>query len=176
MVALALFTETSSVQFTKKQRIVFGFTAFIKMLAVLIIFYLIETPIGASTINGVQGRYFSPFLPLLFIPLVFTLKKHKKLWIKYVLSISTIFISIFSAFSLFLDYHVVCGSFWFTGDTCTLPRYKNWAPDLNLSFTPSTDETLNQGMIAKCNNLDQLNIWVNSNDLSNPILFTNQPG
>lgn len=172
IVVLALFTNTSSVQFNKRQRVVFALTAVINMLAVLVIFYLVETPVGAARIDGVQGRYLSPFFSLLFIPFVFTMKKHNNLWIKYILVICTIFISIFSAFSLFLDYHVVCGSFWFTGEACTLPRYKNWAPDLNLSFTPSTDETLNQAMIARCNNLYQLNIWVNSNDISNPIPFT----
>lgn len=57
------FFDSSQKTLNLKQKWTIGFVGFFSVLAIIVGFY-INSPVGATTIYGLQGRYFVPFLPI----------------------------------------------------------------------------------------------------------------
>ncbi len=124
--------------------------------------YLSFTPVGSPFILGVQGRYFIPIMPLLFLALtgLAALERFRKLgaWIGSFTSAGLLIYLV----GLVLSYHVVCGSEYYRTGLCYLPNYKNWAPDQRYSPPISNQVTLKQEILPRCNDLTSIRVWVNS--------------
>jgi uncharacterized membrane protein len=161
---LALFSEPARVTLTTRQRILAGLVAFFNLFMVFLVFYVVITPVGVTRIDGIQGRYFLPFLPLFIIPLMFTSKKHlNKFIIGTVLTIS----SLICAASLYLSYNVVCGYAMATNQPCTLPYYKNWDPSTFLGINLDKSTEIKQSAVITCKELTGIQVWVNENNSAN---------
>jgi uncharacterized membrane protein len=157
---LALLSERIKVNLTVKQRVVFGLVGLFNLLLVFAIFFVVETPLGYAGIRGIQGRYFTPFLPLLLIPFMFTPKfKISQLIIGIVLTVT----SIICVVSLFMSYHVVCGYALMTNQPCVLPYYKNWDPSTFEGVTLDKKSSIKQSMVITCRQLDGIQVWVKEN-------------
>ena len=63
---------------------------------------------------------------------------------------------------LVLSYHVPCGSQYYRLDLCYQPQYKNWAPQDVSSPAVGPSMSLTQEIVAKCNNMTEVRVWVNS--------------
>ena len=63
---------------------------------------------------------------------------------------------------LLLSYHVPCGSEYYRLDLCYQPQYKNWAPQETSSPAIGPGTTLTQEIVARCDNMTELRVWVNS--------------
>ncbi len=160
---LALYSESAKVTLSTRQRILTGIVALFNLFMVFLVFYLVITPVGVTRIDGIQGRYFKPFLPLVIIPFLFTPKKHlNTLILDAILSIC----SLICAASLFLSYHVVCGYAMATNQTCTLPYYKNWDPSTFLGINLDNETEIKQGAVITCKELTGIQVWVNKNNAS----------
>ena len=148
---------------TKRKRKILGILFMIGYLATIGLMYLSFTPVGASDVNGVQGRYFFVAMPLLFLAL-FGLKEWKT---RPALNIALIFgtLSVVT-FSIggWLSYHVPCGSQYYTGGYCYQPRYKNFFPEGNSSPALTSELTLAQEVVPKCDGMTTLQVRVNQND------------
>jgi hypothetical protein len=141
----------------------FGVAGLFNFLMVFVIFYMAETPQGYGSILGVQGRYFIPFLPLLLVPFIFK----KRFTLNPIFNgILVTLMSIICVGALFLDYHVVCGSSWYSSNVCRLPNYKNWDPSTFLGVNLDNDTRIRQNFVVECNDLSQIEIWVNKNEAS----------
>lgn len=168
---LALFFETEKQNNYFRKRVVFFILAVIFIFSIFFTFYLLETPPGSFKILGLQGRYLTPIIPLLvFAVCYFPPNKNQRFTSIYqVLLLGNLVIL---TWSLFMVYHVQCGNSWYKLEICTLPHYKNWAPESNLDFQAINNSRSEQTFTAKCDRLTQLNLWVNSNDQTATGLFT----
>ena len=159
-VLIAILSEISEINLTLKQRIFIGLAGLFNILMVFIIFFVVETPEGYHGIWGVQGRYFIPFFPLLIIPFMFKVRFPLNPAINAIL---VALISFVCAVVLFLDYHVVCGSSYHSSEVCRLPNYRNWDTSTFLGVHLDKDTRIRQNLVVQCEELSQIEIWVNEN-------------
>lgn len=155
-IVLAFYSEENKNTLTRRQRSFFVLIGFMNVFVVFMLFYIANTPIGSNTIIGVSGRYFTPFLPLLLLPILITkpVKKMRCFLFGLLGLISIIVIA-----TLFMAYHVVCGGFWFSGQACKLPYYKNWGPETFISAGLFKGSALNQNIIIDCQTISHIEIW-----------------
>ena len=59
---------------------------------------------------------------------------------------------------------MACGSQYYQSGLCYQPNYKNWAPDELYSPPVSNQLTLSQEIVAECNGMTELRIWMNTAD------------
>jgi len=134
--------------------------------ATVLSLYVADTPVGSAEIHGVQGRYFAPYAPLALMALVGwspVLDLSRTARLARVLSASSLFT--YGA-GLLLSYHVVCGTAYFQPGLCYQPEYKNWDPNARYSAPVSQTLSLTQEIVAECNGLREIRIWVDSTDAS----------
>jgi len=121
--------------------------------------YLKDTPVGGSTVFGVQGRYFTPIAVLLglaFCNLPGLLYSRRfTFWGSLMLTLG---LGIYVA-GLVLSYYVPCGSQFYNRGLCYQPVYKNWAPNDRYSSPVSIDHELRQEFIVKCNGFAEVRVW-----------------
>ena len=136
--------------------------------------YLSFSPVGSEIIRGVQGRFFIPVVPLLFLSIEgLTLARKWQVTDLPVLACIGIALFLYTV-GLILSYHVPCGSTYYKLDFCYHPVYKNWAPDDRYSSPVSQDLTLTQEIVPECNGMTQLRVWINASgaDPSTSVRFT----
>ncbi len=114
--------------------------------------------VGTKSIEGVQGRYFTTVMPLLFVglaglPLLQRIRIPSALLV--ILSVVSL---LFYSTGMYLSYHVVCGSQFYQAGLCYQPNYKNWAPDERYSNPISTQLTLKQEIILECNGASEVRV------------------
>jgi uncharacterized membrane protein len=68
-----LSTESESLRIDKKQKIIMSMTWILVWVLISTALYITWTPVGVERIDGIQGRYFIPLLPIL-LTLLSTLK------------------------------------------------------------------------------------------------------
>lgn len=158
-VLLALFSEGKKITLSIRQRILFALVGLFNIAAIFVIFYVVETPLDYNGIWGIQGRYFTPFLPLLLIPFLF--KSPLRLPPALPVTLSTL-IAVLSVGALFLAYHAICGATWFNQNTCSYPYYKNWDPSTFKAIKMDDKTVIKQDLVVECNALSQIQVWVKS--------------
>ncbi len=124
--------------------------------------YLSYTPAGSDLVLGVQGRYFAGVMPLLFLALA-CLPLPKQIRIPGYLPflLSGLSLTLYVA-GMYLSYHVICGSQYYTGGLCRQPNYKNWAPNELYSAPISKNLSLKQEAIAECDGMTEFRVWVDA--------------
>jgi uncharacterized membrane protein len=126
--------------------------------------YLSFSPVGSEIIRGVQGRYFIPIAPLLFLSIGgLTLARKWQVTALPVMAFAGVALLLYTV-GLILSYHVACGSAYYKLDLCYQPVYKNWAPDDRYSPAVSQQMTLTQEIVPECNEMTQLRVWVNGSE------------
>ncbi|MFN8413561.1 MAG: DUF2142 domain-containing protein [Anaerolineales bacterium] len=126
--------------------------------------YLTYTPVGSDLILGVQGRYFAGVMPLLFLALA-CLPFLKGLRIpSYIPLLSGGTTLLLYVVGMYLSYHVVCGSQYYTGGLCQQPNYKNWAPNNLYSPPISKNLSLKQDVIVECSNMKEFRVWIDASN------------
>jgi len=158
--ATALLIREKNEEIEKRTRRGLLIVFIITYLATIISLYVTFNPVGHDFIAGVQGRYFTTVMPLLFLALA-GLPFQK--WIR----VPAFFVMILGGLSLFLyiagmylSYHVPCGSQYYQPGLCYQPNYKNWAPDELYSPPVSKQLTISQEIVPECNGVTELRIWV----------------
>lgn len=127
--------------------------------------YLAATPVGATVIEGTQGRYFTALAPLLGLAAVGVIRLRsfsRAAW--FAAGLLAASLAVFGA-GIQLAYHVPCGTAYYKPGLCYLPSYKNWAPNERYASPISPSETLLQEVIAECDGLSGIRIWVDSSGL-----------
>ncbi len=138
--------------------------------------YVAFTPVGSLVVAGVQGRYFTVVMPLLFLALLEFPVPGVKTAVtpqesladanpgaRYPVLAVALVSSALVLYSggLLLSYHVSCGSEYYRMDLCYQPQYKNWAPKSVSSPAISPSLTLTQEIVPACNDMTVLRVWVN---------------
>jgi uncharacterized membrane protein len=171
---LALFLAGGGRTITKKERASLLIVFLLACVMTVTSLYLSFSPVGSEIIRGVQGRYFIPVTPLLFLSIGgLTLAGKWQATVVPVIAFVGIALFLYTA-GLILSYHVPCGSTYYKLDLCYQPVYKNWAPDDRYSPAVSQQMTLTQEIVPECNDMTQLRIWVDASgaDPSSSVRFT----
>ena len=159
---LALLQGTNERQPDKRTRVVLIIFFLLTYLATVSLFYFTITAVGEKFVYGVQGRYFIPTVPLLFLALsgLFAVRKFTTgpiLQGALYLAASSIYIA-----GLYFSFHVICGSTYYNQGLCYQPFYKNYSP-LSRSTSPISDGTiLVQEIVPVCNGLTLIQARINS--------------
>jgi hypothetical protein len=143
-------------------------------LLTIVSLYVAFTPARSLYVAGVQGRYFTVVMPLLFLAacglgwgqfargLETWAGQHGRALIFAAAGLAAAALVLFTA-GLLLSYHVPCGSEYYRWSLCNQPQYKNWAPE-SVSSPPVTSTlTLTQEIVPACDGMTELRLWVNSN-------------
>ena len=129
-----------------------------------ILLYITGNPVGFKSIEGVQGRYFTTVMPLLFVGLA-GLPLFKRIRIPSALPVVLSVLSLlFYTTGMYLSYHVNCGSQFYQSGLCYQPNYKNWAPDERYSSPVSTQLTLKQEIVLECNGASEVRVWMTASE------------
>jgi len=145
-------------------------------LLTIVSLYVAFTPVGSQYVAGVQGRYFTPVIPLLLLGLVGLDRRNlssvlaragvhargiANLDSTPAMLLACAALVLYTG-GLILSYHVPCGSEYYQLGLCYQPEYKNWAPEAASSPPVSPTMTLTQEIVPSCNGMQQLLVWVNS--------------
>lgn len=156
----ALFINNESIQARTRAGLLLVFL--LSYIGTYILMYITFNPVGFKSIEGVQGRYFTTVMPLLFLGLA-GLPFLKRIRLPHALPIMLSALSLlFYTTGMYLSYHVVCGSQFYQSGLCYQPNYKNWAPDERYSNPVSTQLTLKQEIVLECNGASEIRVWMNA--------------
>lgn len=141
--------------------LVFG----LSFLTTLLSLYVSYTPVGSSEIQGIHGRYFAVIFPLLVLGLsglsLKTIKLDRLLVTRISVGITVLSILLYST-GMYLAFYVRCGTAFYQSGLCYQPVYKNWSPNTNYFQPISSEFTLTQWIIPKCNGMSSVRIWIDS--------------
>jgi uncharacterized membrane protein len=157
-----LFLREGDNGMEKKTRIGLIAAFVVAYLATILSMYINFNPVGSEQIADVQGRYFVTVMPLLFLALArlpFTKRIQMPASLPVALGVASLLIYIAG---MHLSYHVTCGSQFYQPGLCYQPNYKNWAPNERYSPPVSEQLTLSQEIVAECDGMTSLRIWVNA--------------
>ncbi|MBT3321049.1 MAG: DUF2142 domain-containing protein [Anaerolineae bacterium] len=168
---LALFIDDKKEKkISPKERKVFLILFVIGYIATILLMYLSFTPVGSSVVIGVQGRYFTVVMPLLFLAILrirkFTLSKGalaKKTAL--LLGVSSLVVY---TLGLWLSYQTPCGSQYYQEGFCYQPNYKNFSPETVYSAPISNELSLTQEISPECDGMEEIRVWVNT-EKSSPL-------
>jgi uncharacterized membrane protein len=119
------------------------------------------TPVGYAGIFGVQGRYFTPIILALLLPLMGIIPWPSK---KMAWATPTFGFLALASFliAMFLSYYVPCGFSYYRTGMCIQPFYKNYGPGYEYSEPINADSTLTQEIVTECDGFAKLKIWADS--------------
>lgn len=159
--AAALLRDSAPGPLNRKFRIAFLLVFAAGYLATVVSLYLTFTPVGSDEVLGVQGRYFIPLAPLLFLPLA------SLPWIRRFATLSSKWILIFlitalalNLLGIFLSFHVPCGSTFYQTGLCYRPLSRDFTGETQPSRPISKEITLTREMHVKCDGLAELRILI----------------
>lgn len=91
---------------TNSQRLTAGFAFFIYMLSTCVLMFIMATPFGHDKITGIQGRYFIPALPLLFVLFGQNINNNNDKYSEMFKSITIAYIFLLLCYTCFILYKV----------------------------------------------------------------------
>ncbi len=158
----AWFFPTSPQRVNGRTRTVLILTGVVGSLLTVLVLYLTVNPIGSSTITAIQGRYFTPIVPVIFLGLVPGRKLISRLagWIvPLIIGITSVGALAVYGLGIYLSYYVTCGTSIYTSGLCYQPLYKNWESDPQLTQPVTKDVVLQQDFISVCTPIRSIRIW-----------------
>lgn len=91
---LAFLDEKKSEQFSFQTRLFFIILGCVEVLVIALLIYISWNPVGSAGVDGLQGRYYIPLLPLLFLPFYSERFQTKKPIVPYAVLIGFISIAL----------------------------------------------------------------------------------
>jgi uncharacterized membrane protein len=148
-------------QVDRKFRIIFIFVFVTGYLATVGAEYTTFTPVGSNQIFGIQGRYFIPLSPLLFlalasVPWTRKISISSPQWTMFFLS-TALFLNLFG---LLLSFHVPCGSTFYHTGLCYQPLYRDFTSDTRASPPLSNEISLAQEIQVACEGLAEVRVML----------------
>jgi uncharacterized integral membrane protein len=161
LVAAWLFSPSEK-SINARTRAVLILTGIAGILFTILLLYLTFTGIGSTSIDGVQGRYFIPVIPVLLLGLV----PGRETFYRKSAQVALIVggagaVSMLAAYMLgvYLSFYTVCGTSLYTPGLCYQPRYRNWDPNAQFTQPVARDMSLQQTFTAICRTLRSVRVW-----------------
>jgi len=152
-----IFTHTD--QLNIKDRLIIIGTFVIGIGATVTPIYVVMNPVGAESIEGLDGRLIIALMPLLLFGLTFSGQLKINITLSKIASFGNVVILFMAIFSTFLAYYVNCGfSFYKTG-LCYQPVFKNWEPNTRFSDPINSSTVFKEQFKIYCDRFSQLRLW-----------------
>jgi len=152
------FFYESEIDLNKKDKRIIFSLILLFILCTFLIFYCMANQVGSPTIDGVQGRYFIPLIPLI----LFILPKRKTIKNNILAnSIKSVYLSLLGislVLSIYFGYYVTCGIPKLNGQVCSLPKYKNWDVKSNAILTLEPEQTITQSILPECEAITSISL------------------
>lgn len=158
----SLFVDRTPLLPTRRTRLVLIFVWILSYLATLLLMQLVGEAPGSEKIRILQGRYFSALLLLLLLALVNPPFFKNFAAPKWILTGGVILSTLFFVSGIYLAYHVICGTSYYSLGYCYQPQYKNWAPNSVFSPPITDNVSLTQEFVPVCDGLTRLRFWADS--------------
>jgi len=146
-------------QLNRKFRVFFILVFVASYFATVISLYLTFTPVGSDQVFGVQGRYFIPLTPLLFLPLA------GSSWIRNIIISSPKWIITFltptlslNILGILLSFYIPCGSTFYQTGLCYQPLFRDFSSEAHVSLPISNELSLVQEIQVGCDGLTELRL------------------
>ena len=151
---------------SRRTRIGLVLTFCLAVLLTQLLLYVKNSQVGGLEIQGVQGRYFIPFAPLLFLSIIGIPRPKSPSPVSGSLpcGLALASFTVYAA-GLVLSYYVVCGGALLQEGVCTLPAYKNWMPDARYTAPLAPGQRFTQEILAECDGMQDVQLWI---DQSSP--------
>lgn len=146
----------------RRTRIILIFVWILSYMGTLLLMQLVGEAPGSEKIRILQGRYFSALLLLLILALVNPPILKNLRTQQWLVAGGILLSNLFFVGGIYLSYHVICGTSYYTSGYCYQPQYKNWAPNSVFSPTISNKVSLTQEFVPVCDGLTQLRFWADS--------------
>jgi hypothetical protein len=162
LLVVAWLSSPSPRAINARVRAVLILTTLIGCFCMFMVIYLTFNPIGATSIVNLQGRHFTPLLPVLILGLVPGRKFFPRLadWVVPVaVGVGTLLTLAIYILGAYLSYYVVCGTSLYTPGLCYQPQYKNWAPNAQSTQPVTQDVLLQQTFKPVCTSLRLVRVW-----------------
>ena len=165
LLLVALLHDSTNGAFRKWQRIFMILLCTVGVWFVIFIFQILVTANGDFSLSGLQGRYFIPLMPLLIFalmsskPVLKAQDRYKA--INLVGSLAVLGVGLI--IPAILVYHVTCGSSYYQNGLCYLPKYKNWAPESNLSDPLMDEQVYEETFLFECSPVKEIRVWIDPN-------------
>jgi uncharacterized membrane protein len=157
----ALFVDGRKTALAVSTRWALGGGFIVGVVGTFLALYLANTPVGASQIQGVQGRYFSVWILVGALALMPNASSARS-WVSrpaLPAALGGLAVALFGL-TLYLVYHVTCGGSYVDLGLCYLPQYKNWAPEAHSTAPLSPGTTLRQTMKIECDGFTSVRLWI----------------
>jgi uncharacterized membrane protein len=117
---------------------------------------------GGDLAMAKHGRYYIPFVPLLFLGFVglFDVSENLQRLMKSIAIISFLLVTVFYSFGIYTTYYTYCGYDATIGGTCTLPIYKNLEKEGGPSAGINNAEHAIQTFTNQCGELEMVQVYV----------------
>lgn len=161
-----LFIKTDRGSFSRNLRLYLGLVFLLGYLATVGALYLSESPVGSTSILGVQGRYLIPVMPLLFLALSGLPGIRNQRLLRWLAAAGAALALICFGIGLWLSYDITCGPQFYQWGLCYEPIYKDWQPNASFSAPLSSETPFSQSFIAECDGITQIRVWVDAQGAS----------
>jgi len=162
--------DTTKNRINYKDRISISIIIIAFIISTFLLFYCMNSSVASPIIDGIQGRYFLPLLPLIILVLPslreMTTKKRASgekipgLLFFLILGISLLI-------SIYYGYYVNCGISKLNNQVCSLPNYKNWDLEKSNRIIIKPQHYIMQTIKPECNAVNSISL-VNKNDGKKP--------
>ena len=111
-----------------------------------------------------HGRYNIPFVPLFFLAFtgLFVLPEKWRAWTMRVAIPFLLLAHVWFSAGIYATYYTYCGNAVLTGESCTLPVYKNLEKDSGQVVGLNSNESLQQAFTNQCGDLESVDVFVDS--------------
>jgi uncharacterized membrane protein len=159
----AFLSEPIQTRLARKTRIWIVISFLIAAGATTFLFYFLYYRPGGPRIIGMQGRYLTPLVPLLFLPLagLIPVRSRKITRAAPIVAVAGIILSLaLYGLGIAATYYSDCGKTWYTTAPCQQPIYKNIekasAPEIEIN----TKISVSQSFTLVCGPLESFEIYV----------------
>jgi uncharacterized membrane protein len=145
-----------------RSRILLILTGMLGILLTISVMYVTYNLVGSDTIEGVQGRYFIPLVPVLLLgmaPGKRLIADRLQRGVKIFAGVMTGLALATTTAGIYLTYYVLCGTSGYTPGLCYLPIYRNWESDSELTPPITKEITLQQRFESICTPLRSIRVW-----------------
>lgn len=161
---IAVLAEPRSARLSLKARSIMIGLFLLASSTLMTLYFVVYYSPGDASALGRHGRYFIPFAPLLFIALSGLITADRK-WEKSMAVIAgTAFLVVVGGytFGIYTTYYTDCGYQAYIGEKCELPIFKNLEKEGAPTVQVNSDTPVSQTFTSQCNNLEAVQVFVNS--------------
>lgn len=160
----ALLAEPRRPEFSRGQRFWVAGVFLAAAAGIELVYFAANYIPGDASSLGRQGRYFTPFAPLLYLALTGLVSWRINLasWMRGLSLVILVGVLALYGYGLYATYYTYCSATVYTGKTCVQPVYKNLDRESAPEILLTRDAPLTQSFTSVCGEVTSVEVLVRS--------------